>query len=205
MSTWDPMHFPFCTHTYMHTHTLPSLKRWLSVAACSPWINMDRMYCGIVESVFPSPCQGILLGWCFLTQMFMLSSLESETFFLLFLTTFRIVNISHEVTVCGVIALGAWREFPLLQQNEKSSPSHQSVNFFNQITLNDWGWELWQANVPKVHLRNRFITSTWIIKGRISGIFDSSSDLSSLLMLLFSLFSPQRTFFWLLTLSVSIF
>lgn len=121
VSTWDPMHFPFCTHTYMHTHTLPSLKRWLSVAACSPWINMDRMYCGIVESVFPSPCQGILLGWCFLTQMFMLSSLESETFFLLFLTTFRIVNISHEVTLCGVIALGAWREFPLLQQKEKST------------------------------------------------------------------------------------
>lgn len=87
----------WCTRTC--TLTRPSLKCLPGVSDCPSWINMDRMYCGVVESVSSSSWQGVPLGCYFLTQMFFfLSSSESETFYLFILTSFRIVNVLHKVT-----------------------------------------------------------------------------------------------------------
>lgn len=83
----------WCTHTYAVAQ--PSLKCLPGVADSFLWINMDRMHCGVVDSVSPSSWQDVPLGCYFLTWMF---SLESENFYLIILTRFRIVNVLHKDT-----------------------------------------------------------------------------------------------------------
>lgn len=208
-------------HTYPCTLThCQSLKCWLSVPDCSPWINMDGTNCGLSEQkvcfsalVKASPSRS---GLVFLTQILFiylfLSSLESEALFLfIFLTTFRIVNDAHKVTLCGVIALGVCREFPLLQLNQNSSLSHQSQwTFFNWFTLNDSASNCSEKHKEQVQHRNHFTSSTLYFQRKALWHFQQllrSIELFQLLVLvpLHSLISPPETHVWLFTLSFSMF